>query len=113
MNKKLLFFIFYVFIFIAASAVSKAQTPEGEYKVGDTKCTIKQDIEGNWRVFWQDTTNGSSGLKYKENMMTGEQVWIETRKGKVTGNFILNNDFTSGRYVRFYDDAKIDVVKIQ
>ena len=112
MNKEILYLFIFIIFFFAVSNNSKSQTPEGDYKVGDTKCTIKQDLSGNWRVFWGDSVNSTS-LKYKENMVTGEQVWIERRKGKVVGNFILNNNYTSGRYVRFSDDAKLSVVKLQ
>lgn len=113
MNKKILFLFFPVIaIFFVFNIRVQAQTPAGDYQVGDTKCTIKLDETSAWRVFW-DGVEGSSGLKYKENMVTGDQVWVERRKGKVVGNFILNNDYTSGRYVRFSDDAKLDVVKIQ
>ena len=109
MNKKLLFLLFLILIVWAFKI--QAQTPAGNYKVGDTKCTIKLDISSDWRVYW-DGVNGSSKLSYKENMVTGEQVWIEKRKGKVVGNFILNDNYTSGRYVRFSDDVKMDVIKL-
>jgi len=108
---KLMIFLFFVLLFIPISK-SSAQTIEGDYKVGDTKCSIKMDVDYVFRVYWEDIDNPSL-LKYKENMVTGEQVWVEKRKGNVVGNFILQNDYLSGRYVRFSDDAKIDVVKIQ
>ena len=113
MNNKILYLVcFSIFFFVISNNLKAQATPEGDYKVGDTKCTIKQDIQGNWRVYW-GTADSSTSLKYKENMMTGEQVWVETKRGRVVGNFILNNDYTLGRYIRFSDDAKLDVVKIQ
>ncbi len=111
MAKKILFLIIASFIFLTCLHL-KSQSIEGDYKVGDTKCSIKMDVDYVFRVYWEDIDNPSL-LKYKENMVTGEQVWVEKRKGNVVGNFILQNDYLSGRYVRFSDDAKIDVVKIQ
>src|SRR5437868_14775883 len=98
MNKRILYLFFSALIlFFVAGFTLRAQTPAGAYQVGDTKCTIKLDISSEWKVYWEGI-KGSSSLNYKENMVTGDQVWEEKKKGKVVGNFILNNDYTSGRY---------------
>ncbi len=85
---------------------------DGDYTVGDTKCTIKQINPGKFRVYWFGV-KGASKLEYKEDIFdTGEQIWIEKLKGKVVGNFIMHTGYATGKYVRFADDYHAAVVKI-
>ena len=103
-----------IFIFIVSIPYLHSQEPtiDGDYKVGDTKCTIKQIDPGKFRVYWFGV-KGASKLEYKEDIFdTGEQIWIEKLKGKVVGNFILHTNYAIGRYVRFADDYHAAVARI-
>jgi hypothetical protein len=115
MNKIVtLFSISIIFAFLVFSPYLHAQEPaiDGDYKIGDTKCTIKSIDPGKFRVYWNGV-KGASKLEYKEDIFdTGEQIWIEKIKGKVVGNFIMHTGYASGRYVRFADDYHAAVIRI-
>lgn len=103
-------FLLFTFLF-AITIAAQSQNITGEYKVGDMRCTIKI-VNDEVRVYWEGV-DGSSLLKYKENIITGEQIWIERSKGKTIGNFILLNDYSSGKYVRYPEVERFEVTRIQ
>ena len=111
MKQKLLLLLATCFVLFFGSQLAAQQTIEGDYLIGETKAKIKIEND-EFRVFWEDVT-GSTRLRYDENMITGEQVWIETKGGKKVGNFILNNDYSEGKYVRLTDNQQFFVKKVK
>lgn len=107
MKKIFLLFTFLVILIYP----SHSQEISGEYKVGDMKCTVK--IENHQvRVYWEGIDD-SSLLRYKENYITGEQIWIERNGGKTVGTFKLLNDYSSGEYIRYPETERFEIKRIR
>jgi len=76
-----------------------------------TLLEIKKRQE-EYYVYW-DRTDEKAKLKYEENTPTNEQIWTLRQNGKKIGDLILQNDYSSGRYMRYSDNQEFHVKKIE